>query len=46
MSLESTTAYKRPYFDDGHSKNVTIMADETAVMKCRVKNKGNRTVRI
>ncbi|KAM7341326.1 defective proboscis extension response 7 isoform 2-T6 [Cochliomyia hominivorax] len=35
---------QRPYFDDINSRNVTTVADETAILKCRVKNKGNRTV--
>ncbi|TMW44635.1 hypothetical protein DOY81_010285, partial [Sarcophaga bullata] len=33
-----------PYFDDINLRNVTTVADETAILKCRVKNKGNRTV--
>lgn len=36
--------YNRPYFDDISPHNVTSIVDETAVLKCRVKNKGDRTV--
>lgn len=36
--------YNRPYFDDISPHNVTTIVDETAVLKCRVKNKGDRTV--
>lgn len=36
--------YNRPYFDDISPRNVTSIVDETAVLKCRVKNKGDRTV--
>uniref|UniRef100_W8CDE7 Ig-like domain-containing protein n=2 Tax=Ceratitis capitata TaxID=7213 RepID=W8CDE7_CERCA len=34
----------RPYFDDINPRNVSTAADEPAILKCRVKNKGNRTV--
>ncbi|CAD7001521.1 unnamed protein product [Ceratitis capitata] len=33
----------RPYFDDINPRNVSTAADEPAILKCRVKNKGNRT---
>ena len=36
--------YNRPYFDDISPRNVTSIVDETVVLKCRVKNKGDRTV--
>lgn len=36
----------RPFFDDISPRNITSIVDETAVLKCRVKNKGDRTVRI
>ncbi|XP_055857685.1 zwei Ig domain protein zig-8 isoform X1 [Episyrphus balteatus] len=35
---------ERPYFDDISPRNVSTVVDETAILKCRVKNKGNRTV--
>jgi hypothetical protein len=36
---------KRPYFDDFISKNVTVLVGDTAFLKCRVHNLGNKTVR-
>ncbi|KAL9907523.1 zwei Ig domain protein zig-8 isoform X2 [Glossina fuscipes] len=35
---------QNPYFDEMNTTNVTAVEEETAVLKCRVKNKGNRTV--
>ncbi|KAL5275996.1 hypothetical protein ACFFRR_001677 [Megaselia abdita] len=35
---------EKPYFEEGVSKNVTSIADDVAILKCRVKNKKNRTV--
>uniref|UniRef100_A0A1B0BYF3 Ig-like domain-containing protein n=1 Tax=Glossina palpalis gambiensis TaxID=67801 RepID=A0A1B0BYF3_9MUSC len=35
---------QHPYFDEMNTTNVTAVEEETAVLKCRVKNKGNRTV--
>ncbi|XP_065370800.1 zwei Ig domain protein zig-8 isoform X2 [Calliphora vicina] len=43
-SQQQQQPVQRPYFDDINSRNVTTVADETAILKCRVKNKGNRTV--
>lgn len=40
----SNINYNRPFFDDISPHNVTAFVDETAVLKCRVKNKGDRTV--
>ncbi|GAB0091155.1 zwei Ig domain protein zig-8 [Sergentomyia squamirostris] len=34
----------RPYFDDVSSRNVTAVVDETAILKCRVRNRANRTI--
>lgn len=34
----------KPYFDDISARNVTTVVDDTAILKCRVKNKGDRTV--
>ena len=36
----------QPYFDDINPRNIAIVVDETVTLKCRVKNKGNRTVSI
>lgn len=33
-----------PYFEDISPRSVTAVIDEVAVLKCRVSNKGNRTV--
>uniref|UniRef100_A0A182Q2R8 Ig-like domain-containing protein n=1 Tax=Anopheles farauti TaxID=69004 RepID=A0A182Q2R8_9DIPT len=38
------TAAEKPYFDDVNSRNVTTVVDDTAVLKCRVKHKGDRTL--
>ncbi|XP_063594831.1 zwei Ig domain protein zig-8-like isoform X1 [Penaeus indicus] len=35
---------EQPYFDTEHSKNVTALLGKTAVLNCRVKNIGNKTV--
>lgn len=35
---------KRLHFDETKTKNVTVAIGETAILNCRVKNKGNRTV--
>ncbi|KPU74692.1 uncharacterized protein Dana_GF21678, isoform C [Drosophila ananassae] len=34
----------RPFFDDISPRNVSVVVDEIAILRCRVKNKGNRTV--
>lgn len=34
----------QPFFDDISPRNVTSAVDDTVQLKCRVKNKGNRTV--
>lgn len=34
----------KPYFDDVNPRNVTTVVDDIAILRCRVKNKGNRTV--
>ena len=33
-----------PEFDLNHSANVTAVLDKTAILNCRVKNVGNKTV--
>lgn len=35
-----------PYFDLAASKNVTALLGKTAYLNCRVKNLGNKTVRV
>jgi len=35
---------ERPFFDDISPRNVSAVVDEIAILRCRVKNKGNRTV--
>lgn len=37
---------EKPYFDDVSPRNITTVVDDTAILKCRVKNKGDRTVSI
>ncbi|XP_055602899.1 uncharacterized protein LOC129751430 isoform X2 [Uranotaenia lowii] len=34
----------KPFFDDVSPRNVTTIVDDMAVLKCRVKHKGDRTV--
>ncbi|ALC48092.1 dpr7, partial [Drosophila busckii] len=34
----------KPYFDDISPRNISGVVDEAAILRCRVKNKGNRTV--
>ncbi|XP_043069311.1 netrin receptor DCC isoform X2 [Drosophila bipectinata] len=34
----------RPFFDDISPRNVSAVVGEIAILRCRVKNKGNRTV--
>lgn len=36
--------YEKPYFDDISPRNITTVVDETAILKCRVKHMGDRTV--
>ena len=35
-----------PNFDLNHSGNVTAVLDKTAILNCRVKNIGNKTVSV
>ncbi|XP_055637805.1 zwei Ig domain protein zig-8-like [Toxorhynchites rutilus septentrionalis] len=42
--LSPALSDNKPYFDDISPRNVTTVVDDTAVLKCRVKHKGNRTV--
>lgn len=35
---------ERPYFDDIGPRNVTAIVGQSAVLKCRVKHPGDRTV--
>ncbi|XP_052868739.1 uncharacterized protein LOC128274550 [Anopheles cruzii] len=44
LSGTAGTGTEKPYFDDVNSRNVTTVVDDTAVLKCRVKHKGDRTV--
>jgi hypothetical protein len=41
-----TENIEKPYFDDVNARNVSTNIDGIAILKCRVKNKGNRTVSI
>lgn len=41
---DNTIDSDQPYFDDINPRNITTVEDESAILKCRVKNKGNRTV--
>nr|DAA03146.1 TPA_inf: HDC16683 [Drosophila melanogaster] len=44
LSLNDLTNLERPFFDDISPRNVSAVVDEIAILRCRVKNKGNRTV--
>ncbi|KAL7032942.1 hypothetical protein ACKWTF_007431 [Chironomus riparius] len=35
---------EKPYFEEIHPRNISTAIDDTAILKCVVKNKGNRTV--
>ncbi|XP_030379629.1 zwei Ig domain protein zig-8 [Scaptodrosophila lebanonensis] len=44
LNVNDLTTIDRPYFDDISPRNVSAVVDEAAILRCRVKNKGNRTV--
>lgn len=35
---------KEPYFDSNQNSNITVLENESVVLKCVVRNKGNKTV--
>lgn len=35
---------KEPYFDSNQNSNITVLENESVVLKCIVRNKGNKTV--
>ncbi|KAH8252393.1 hypothetical protein KR038_004772 [Drosophila bunnanda] len=44
LNLNDLANSDRPFFDDISPRNVSAVVDEIAILRCRVKNKGNRTV--
>ncbi|KAL7726660.1 hypothetical protein ACLKA6_017703 [Drosophila palustris] len=44
LNINDMVNMDRPYFDDISPRNISAVVDETAILRCRVKNKGNRTV--
>ncbi|KAH8339514.1 hypothetical protein KR059_005371 [Drosophila kikkawai] len=44
LNLNDLVNSDRPFFDDISPRNVSAVVDEIAILRCRVKNKGNRTV--
>ncbi|XP_060661300.1 zwei Ig domain protein zig-8 isoform X1 [Drosophila nasuta] len=44
LNINDLASMDRPFFDDISSRNISAVVDETAILRCRVKNKGNRTV--
>ncbi|XP_016967341.1 zwei Ig domain protein zig-8 isoform X2 [Drosophila biarmipes] len=44
LNFNDLTSSDKPYFDDISPRNVSAVVDEIAILRCRVKNKGNRTV--
>ncbi|XP_017062653.1 zwei Ig domain protein zig-8 isoform X2 [Drosophila eugracilis] len=44
LNLNDLASSNRPFFDDISPRNVSAVVDEIAILRCRVKNKGNRTV--
>ncbi|XP_068153379.1 zwei Ig domain protein zig-8 [Drosophila tropicalis] len=44
LNINDLANVERPYFDDISPRNVSAFVDETAILRCRVRNKGNRTV--
>lgn len=45
VSTAKSDVLDRPYFGD-NARNITALTDETVTLKCTVKNRGNRTVRL
>lgn len=43
-SKVSKTTHHRPYFDDVGPRNVTAVVGQSALLNCRVKHPGDRTV--
>lgn len=43
-SKSTRTTYHRPYFDDISPRNVTAVVGQSAILNCRVKHPGDRTV--
>lgn len=43
-ATKSRTTAHRPYFDDVGPRNVTAVVGQAAVLNCRVKHPGDRTV--
>lgn len=37
---------ERPHFDDAGPKNITAVVGQSAILHCRVKHPGDRTVRV
>jgi hypothetical protein len=35
---------EKPYFEDIYPRNISTVIDDVAILKCVVKNKGDRTV--
>lgn len=45
-SKSTRTTHHRPYFDDVGPRNVTAVVGQSALLNCRVKHPGDRTVSI
>lgn len=43
--IDNTHSSERPYFDDVSPRNVTAIVGQSAILHCRVKHLGQRTVR-
>lgn len=43
-SKSTRTTHHRPYFDDIGPRNVTAVVGQSALLNCRVKHPGDRTV--
>lgn len=44
VDMKATTGIQRPYFDDVGPRNVTAVVGQSALLNCRVKHPGDRTV--
>ncbi|KAH8418146.1 hypothetical protein KR009_001137 [Drosophila setifemur] len=44
FNVNDLSSLVQPFFDDISPRNVSAVVDEIAILRCRVKNKGNRTV--
>lgn len=44
IGIKSDKPLDKPFFDEIYPRNVSTVVDDIAILKCVVKNKGDRTV--